>query len=66
MLEEKQGDDHQESVVVAKAHHQHHDVLAALDNSSLSGFHVEAMLTSGMGFFTDAYDLFIIGVAWPY
>ena len=37
-------------------------VLAALDNSSLSGFHLKAMITSGMGFFTDAYDLFIIGV----
>src|SRR5947208_7436470 len=36
-------------------------VLAKLDNSSLSGFHLKAMLTSGMGFFTDAYDLFIIG-----
>jgi PHS family inorganic phosphate transporter-like MFS transporter len=61
MLEEKQGDDHQESIVVAEANH-HHYVLAALDNSSLSGFHFKAMLTSGMGFFTDAYDLFIIGV----
>lgn len=39
----------------------HHSVLAALDNSSLSGFHFRTMLTSGMGFFTDAYDLFIIG-----
>ena len=38
-------------------------VLAALDNSTLSGFHFKTMLTSGMGFFTDAYDLFIIGVA---
>jgi MFS transporter, PHS family, inorganic phosphate transporter len=38
-------------------------VLAALDDSALSGFHFKAMLTSGMGFFTDAYDLFIIGVA---
>src|SRR5947209_3122380 len=38
-------------------------VLAALDNSSLSSFHLRAMITSGMGFFTDAYDLFIIGVA---
>src|SRR5438876_3617985 len=62
MLEEKQGDDHQQSVVEAKAHHHHSHVLAALDNSSLSGFHLKAMLTSGMGFFTDAYDLFIIGV----
>src|SRR5947209_3961563 len=37
-------------------------VLARLDNSSLSRFHLKAMITSGMGFFTDAYDLFIIGV----
>ena len=37
-------------------------VLARLDNSSLSSFHLKAMITSGMGFFTDAYDLFIIGV----
>jgi MFS family permease len=38
-------------------------VLTELDNSALSGFHFKALLTSGMGFFTDAYDLFIIGVA---
>src|SRR5438270_2586043 len=38
-------------------------VLAQLDDSNLSGIHLKAMLTSGMGFFTDAYDLFIIGVA---
>jgi MFS transporter, PHS family, inorganic phosphate transporter len=37
-------------------------VLARLDNSNLSGFHLKAMITAGMGFFTDAYDLFIIGV----
>src|SRR6266700_1323618 len=36
-------------------------VLAALDDSDLSGFHLKAMITAGMGFFTDAYDLFIIG-----
>src|SRR5689334_3332464 len=39
------------------------DLLAALDNSSVSRFHWKAMITSGMGFFTDAYDLFIIGAA---
>src|SRR6266550_4275909 len=57
MLEENKVYDHQVSVG-----HYHHNVLTALDNSSLSGFHLKAMLTSGMGFFTDAYDLFIIGV----
>src|SRR2546429_3279435 len=41
----------------------HRTVLAALDESAFSGFHWKAMITSGMGFFTDAYDLFIIGAA---
>lgn len=36
------------------------EILAQLDNSRLSRFHWKAMITSGMGFFTDAYDLFII------
>src|SRR5437588_12974175 len=57
MLEENKVDDHEVS-----GGHYHYHVLAALDNSSLSGFHLKAMLTSGMGFFTDAYDLFIISV----
>ncbi len=28
-----------------------------LDESTLSKFHFKAVITSGMGFFTDAYDL---------
>src|SRR6266487_1494328 len=59
--EEKRVDDPHLSEGVTGGHHHYH-VLTALDNSSLSGFHLKAMLTSGMGFFTDAYDLFIIGV----
>jgi MFS transporter, PHS family, inorganic phosphate transporter len=39
------------------------DLLAALDEASLSKFHMRAVLVSGMGFFTDAYDLFVIGIA---
>jgi PHS family inorganic phosphate transporter-like MFS transporter len=38
-------------------------ILEELDNSKISGIHWKAMITSGMGFFTDAYDLFIIGAA---
>ncbi|MBN2614522.1 MAG: MFS transporter [Bacteroidales bacterium] len=34
-----------------------------LDNAELGRHHFKAMFVSGMGFFTDAYDLFIIGVA---
>src|SRR5579885_3211289 len=36
-------------------------ILEELDNSKITGIHWKAMITSGMGFFTDAYDLFIIG-----
>ena len=38
-------------------------VSEALDNAPLSRFHTRSIFTAGMGFFTDAYDLFIIGVA---
>ncbi|PWI58756.1 MFS transporter [Sulfoacidibacillus thermotolerans] len=38
------------------------DILEALEESKLQSFHWKTMFTSGMGFFTDAYDLFIIGV----
>jgi MFS transporter, PHS family, inorganic phosphate transporter len=33
-----------------------------MDNAGISGDHWKIMFISGMGFFTDAYDLFIIGV----
>jgi MFS transporter, PHS family, inorganic phosphate transporter len=33
-----------------------------MDNSGITGHHWKIMLISGMGFFTDAYDLFVIGV----
>ena len=35
----------------------------ALDEAPLGLFHLRAVLTAGAGFFTDAYDLFIIGAA---
>lgn len=37
--------------------------LAQLDESGVTRQHWKIMFISGMGFFTDAYDLFIIGVA---
>jgi MFS transporter, PHS family, inorganic phosphate transporter len=33
-----------------------------LDNSGISRFQLKIMFISGMGFFTDAYDLFVIGI----
>jgi MFS transporter, PHS family, inorganic phosphate transporter len=47
----------------AVAETQPPDLIAALDEASLSRFHLRAVLVSGMGFFTDAYDLFVIGIA---
>ncbi len=38
-------------------------LIAALDDAPMSRFHLRAALVSGMGFFTDAYDLFVIGIA---
>ena len=39
------------------------DLIAALDEASLSRSHLRAVLVPGMGFFTDAYDLVVIGIA---
>ena len=39
------------------------DLVATLDEASLSRVHLRAVLASGVGFFTDAYDLFVIGIA---
>jgi MFS family permease len=41
----------------------HRTLGEALDEAPLSLFHLKAAFTAAMGFFTDAYDLFIIGVA---
>ncbi|HET7881378.1 MAG TPA: MFS transporter [Acetobacteraceae bacterium] len=40
----------------------HDQLLRELDESSITRAHWKIMFISGMGFFTDAYDLFIIGV----
>ena len=35
----------------------------ALDEAPLGRAHMRAVIASGVGFFTDAYDLFVIGIA---
>jgi MFS transporter, PHS family, inorganic phosphate transporter len=35
---------------------------AALDDAKINRFQLKIMFVSGMGFFTDAYDLFVIGI----
>ncbi|KAK9768226.1 hypothetical protein K7432_001303 [Basidiobolus ranarum] len=40
-------------------------VLDVLDETKLSWYHLKAVLVSGIGFFTDAYDLFIVNLAVP-
>jgi MFS transporter, PHS family, inorganic phosphate transporter len=38
-------------------------LITSLNETKISRFHMRAVMVSGMGFFTDAYDLFIIGIA---
>jgi hypothetical protein len=38
------------------------DLRDSLDDSKISRFQIKIMFVSGMGFFTDAYDRFVIGI----
>jgi len=38
-------------------------LIIALDEAALGRSHLRAVIASGVGFFTDAYDLFVIGIA---
>ncbi|EQD75338.1 General substrate transporter [mine drainage metagenome] len=38
------------------------DLISSIDKAKTSRFHYRTWIISGLGFFTDAYDLFIIGV----
>ena len=41
------------------------DVLATLDSGRVQPFHLRTVVIAGMGFLTDAYDLFVIALAIP-
>jgi MFS transporter, PHS family, inorganic phosphate transporter len=41
------------------------EAYAHLDQAKLGWFHLRAVLVSGVGFFTDAYDIFVISQALP-
>ncbi len=40
-------------------------ILNALDSARIQRFHFRTIVVSGMGFFTDAYDLFVISLVLP-
>jgi MFS transporter, PHS family, inorganic phosphate transporter len=50
-------------VAVTETRSDDRDVIAALDEAALGRVHLRAVVASGTGFFTDAYDLFVIGIA---
>ncbi len=52
-----------DSVKSREGTRRHGDVLRDMDEVKITPFHIKVMFVSGMGFFTDAYDLFIIGIA---
>ncbi len=41
------------------------ELLGMMDQAPSGRFHLKTILVAGMGFFTDAYDLFILGTALP-
>ncbi len=41
------------------------EILEKLDVAKTGRFHIKAIIVSGMGFFSDAYDLFVISTAIP-
>lgn len=41
------------------------EILEDLDNAKTSKFHVKTIFVAGMGFFSDAYDLFVLSTALP-
>jgi MFS family permease len=49
-------------VVAESARGASQDPFDALDESTVNRFQWKIMFVSGMGFFTDAYDLFVIGI----
>ena len=40
-------------------------LFASMDESGIGRHHIKTLLISGMGFYTDAYDLFVIGAILP-
>ena len=40
-------------------------ILSALDTARVQRFHFRTIVVAGMGFFTDAYDLFVISLVIP-
>ena len=42
-----------------------HRILAALDTARIQRFHFRTIIVAGMGFFSDAYDLFVISLVLP-
>ena len=44
---------------------ENEEILEKLDLARTGRFHIKAIIVSGMGFFSDAYDLFVISTAIP-
>lgn len=44
---------------------ENREILEKLDLAKTGRFHIKAIIVSGMGFFSDAYDLFVISTAIP-
>uniref|UniRef100_A0A3Q7GW18 Major facilitator superfamily (MFS) profile domain-containing protein n=1 Tax=Solanum lycopersicum TaxID=4081 RepID=A0A3Q7GW18_SOLLC len=59
-LEEISGEDEKQNETQMKSNRTDSGLLNALDTARTQWYHVTAVIIAGMGFFTDAYDLFCI------
>ncbi|EIW69559.1 phosphate:H+ symporter [Tremella mesenterica] len=57
-----EGEKHHASVAIS-ADERRRAALAEIDEAKFSWFHVKACIVAGVGFFTDAYDIFGISIA---
>ncbi|KAG2234283.1 hypothetical protein INT48_002873 [Thamnidium elegans] len=57
-MEDSSGHDH----LALEALERRRQALAEIDNAKFGWFHVRACIVSGIGFFTDAYDIFAINL----
>jgi PHS family inorganic phosphate transporter-like MFS transporter len=62
-LEEPSSSNNPHYDYIAEARERRRRALAEIDNAKFGWFHIRACLVAGVGFFTDAYDLFIINLA---
>lgn len=54
----------EDNIVVTNYDSKRREALAEIDNAEFGWFHIRTCVVAGVGFFTDAYDIFAIPPCW--